>query len=71
MKSPTNLFITADIQGADDDNPFGDGSGYVTFTAIADDAISYKFKILGEEFLASGGIKKDDLKKFRKTLERH
>ena len=50
------LVITAHIQGADDDNPFGDGSGYVTFTAIADDAISYKFKILGEEFLASGGI---------------
>ena len=25
IQSPTNLVITADIQGADDDNPFGDG----------------------------------------------
>ena len=25
IQSPTNLVITADILGADDDNPFGDG----------------------------------------------
>ncbi len=56
IQSPTNLVITADIQGADDDNPFGDGSGYVTFTAVADGAISYKFTISGVEYLASGGI---------------
>ena len=56
IQSPTNLVITADILGADDDNPFGDGSGYVTFTAVADDAISYKFTIAGVEYLASGGI---------------
>ena len=56
IQSPTNLVITADILGADDDNPFGDGSGYVTFTAVADDAISCKFTIAGVEYLASGGI---------------
>ena len=44
--NPSNLSVIADIQGQDNDNPFGDGSGYVTFTAVADGAISYKFTIL-------------------------
>ena len=38
--SPTNLTISASLQGADADNPYGDGSGYVTFTATAADAIT-------------------------------
>lgn len=41
--APSNLSITADIVGADDANPNGDGTGVVTFTASADNAISYSF----------------------------
>ena len=54
--SPTNLTISASIQGADVDNPYGDGSGYVTFTAIAADAITYKFIQDGVEYMVPSGV---------------
>lgn len=41
--APTNLMIEALIENATEDEPFGDGSGRVVFTAKADNAISYKF----------------------------
>ncbi|SDG38102.1 Ig-like domain repeat protein [Psychroflexus sediminis] len=41
--APSNLTVTAELAGADADNPNGDGSGVVTFTANADNAISYSF----------------------------
>ncbi|OAV44499.1 family 16 glycosylhydrolase [Lewinella sp. 4G2] len=41
--APTNLELTTDILGQDDNNPNGDGSGQVTFVAKADDAITYQF----------------------------
>jgi hypothetical protein len=40
--TPNNLAITATIQGADATHPAGDGSGKVTITATATDAITYK-----------------------------
>ena len=43
LTAPTNLVIEADIQGVDNANPYGDGSGLVIFEAYADNAISYKY----------------------------
>lgn len=40
---PSNLTISAEIVGANDENPAGDGSGVVNFVASADNAITYKF----------------------------
>ena len=54
--SPTNLTISAAIQGADADNPYGDGSGYVIFTATAADAITYKFIQNGVEYMEPSGV---------------
>ena len=54
--SPTNLTISASLQGADADNPYGDGSGYVTFTATAADAITYKFIQNGVEYMVPSGV---------------
>ncbi len=44
--TPTNIVITAEIVGQDTSNPdleYGDGSGSVNFTAVADNASSYVF----------------------------
>jgi len=54
--SPTGLTISASLQGADADNPYGDGSGYVTFTATAADAITYKFIRNGVETMVPSGV---------------
>jgi hypothetical protein len=43
INAPSNIDITAEIIGADSENPNGDGSGEVIFTAKADNAISYGF----------------------------
>jgi beta-glucanase (GH16 family) len=40
---PSNLNIEFEVQGQDAANPFGDGSGFVTFKAVADNAITYQF----------------------------
>ena len=41
LTAPTNLAITAVIAGQNTANPNGDGSGDVTFTITADNALSY------------------------------
>lgn len=41
---PTNINITYEIVGQDMDNPNGDGSGLVNFTASADDAITFRYE---------------------------
>ncbi|MEP3837429.1 MAG: family 16 glycosylhydrolase [Algibacter sp.] len=41
--SPTGVTITAEIQGVDADNPNGDGTGFVKFSATAANEISYKY----------------------------
>ena len=54
--NPTNLQVSADIVGADDNNPNGDGSGTVHLTAVADNAITYKFVSNGVETMAPSGM---------------
>lgn len=53
--APSNVQITADIEGQDADNPNGDGSGEVEFTVSAENAISYKFVYNGSETLNPAG----------------
>jgi len=43
LTTPTNVTIAAEIVGVDAANPFGDGSGFVKFTATADNEITYQF----------------------------
>lgn len=43
VETPTNLQVTTEIIGQDEENPFGDGSGEVIFTATADNAVSYQY----------------------------
>ena len=40
---PSNLTLSFEIVGQDVDNPNGDGSGLVNFTATADDALTYRY----------------------------
>lgn len=57
ITSPTNLQISAQIVGQDADNPFGDGSGTVNFTAAADNTITYKYVYNGADAMAPAGTK--------------
>lgn len=41
--APTDFEVSVAIQGQDTDNPDGDGSGFVTFTTSAKNAISYEY----------------------------
>jgi len=43
LVTPSNVTISAEIVGADTDNPNGDGSGLVNFIATADDAMTYRY----------------------------
>lgn len=45
--APSNIEITAEVIGQDVDNPNGDGSGVVNFSANADDALSYTYSYNG------------------------
>lgn len=42
---PSNLVVNITIQGQDDQNPNGDGSGQFSVTATATDAVKYGFKV--------------------------
>ncbi len=53
--APSNIQISAEIVGADANNPNGDGSGVVNFTATADNAVSYKYAFNGVEEVALSG----------------
>ncbi len=55
VNAPANLQLTAEIIGVDADNPFGDGTGVVNFTATADNVITYKYLFEGEEEIAPSG----------------
>ena len=56
IESPTNLQVQVTIAGQDAENPNGDGSGMVNFTATAQNAITYKFIFSdGTEEIAPGG----------------
>lgn len=41
--APANVTLTYEIEGANAENPYGDGSGIVNFTATADHEITYTF----------------------------
>lgn len=41
---PTGVEVTAVIAGADEDNPYGDGSGVVNFTATAQNHITFNYE---------------------------
>ncbi|WP_298492667.1 family 16 glycosylhydrolase [uncultured Algibacter sp.] len=41
--APTGVTISAEVVGVDAENPTGDGSGFVHFTATSNNEISYKF----------------------------
>ena len=53
--APSNIQISAEIVGADANNPNGDGSGAVNFKATADNAVSFKFINEGSEVVALSG----------------
>ncbi|MEO6348495.1 MAG: glycoside hydrolase family 16 protein, partial [Aquaticitalea sp.] len=53
--APTNIVVSADIVGQDADNPYGDGSGVINFSAHADNAITYKFITTGGQQVAPSG----------------
>lgn len=53
--APSNIEITLDVEGQDDANPNGDGTGIVHLTATADNAIAYRVYANGQEFLVPGG----------------
>uniref|UniRef100_A0A2B4RXX3 beta-glucosidase n=1 Tax=Stylophora pistillata TaxID=50429 RepID=A0A2B4RXX3_STYPI len=55
LKNPENLSVTVKIKGTSESQPNGDGSGEVTFTAKADNAITYQFLSGSEEQLFPSG----------------
>ena len=54
--SPSDIVITAEIVGADTNNPYGDGSGSVNFTATASNASSYVYYFDGVASASPSGI---------------
>ncbi|TXF86265.1 family 16 glycosylhydrolase [Neolewinella aurantiaca] len=60
ITAPQNLSVEATITGQTDDAPFGDGSGQVVFTAVADNAITYRYVFSdgSEEIAPSGRLTK-------------
>ena len=43
LKTPSNVSVTFEVVGVDDENPYGDGSGLVNFTATANDEITFNY----------------------------
>jgi hypothetical protein len=57
ITTPSNLEVSFDIVGADENNPYGDGTGIVHFIATANNAINYQFIIDGETAaVSSSGV---------------
>ncbi len=42
--TPSNVTLSYEVAGVDDENPFGDGSGIVNFTATAENAITFNYE---------------------------
>ncbi|MHA7059484.1 glycoside hydrolase family 16 protein [Aquimarina sp. M1] len=55
IKAPSNIQVAIDIVGADANNPNGDGSGTVNFSATADDAISFNYIFNGTATASPSG----------------
>lgn len=56
LDAPSNIKVTYEIMGKSAENPYGDGSGAVKFTATADNAVSFKYIFIDETKVTSGGI---------------
>ncbi len=57
IKSPNNIAIAVTLQGADASHPAGDGSGKVSITVSASNALAYKIYFgNGDSLLTSSGI---------------
>ena len=54
--APSNLVVTAEIVGADEANPYGDGSGSVIFSMSADNALNYRLDHNGTQQMAPSGV---------------
>ncbi|MBJ7881110.1 glycoside hydrolase family 16 protein [Gelidibacter salicanalis] len=54
--APSDLQVQAEIVGKDTDNPFGDGSGVVKFSASAKNALTFKFVTPESQQLAPNGV---------------
>ena len=55
IKTPSSIQVSTSIVGQDDDNPYGDGSGFVDFTVTATNALSYTFYFDGIAVAAPSG----------------
>ena len=54
---PSNLSLSIEIVGSNSDQPNGDGTGVVKFTANATNAVSYSFRFgTGDEKTSSGSV---------------
>ncbi|PIY33880.1 MAG: glucan endo-1,3-beta-D-glucosidase, partial [Bacteroidetes bacterium CG_4_10_14_3_um_filter_42_6] len=58
LVAPTNVSLTYNIVGVDDENPYGDGSGIVNFIATADNEITFNY-VFGDGFdtISANGVK--------------
>ncbi len=53
--APTNIVVTTDVVGQDADNPYGDGTGVINFSASANNAVAYKFVTSGGQQVSPSG----------------
>ncbi|NND78700.1 MAG: glycoside hydrolase family 16 protein [Maribacter sp.] len=53
VTQPSNLNLTITIQGANESNPNGDGSGKISCAATADNAVRYTYSFEGGDLLES------------------
>lgn len=58
--APTNLEVEFVRVGENAENPFGDGTGTVHFSATADDALSFQYSYNGSTTSAPGGLQTYD-----------
>ena len=58
LVAPTNVSLTYNIVGVDDEHPYGDGSGIVNFIATADNEITFNY-VFGDGFdtISANGVK--------------
>ena len=52
---PSNMVVSYELVGADTDNPYGDGSGFVDVTITADNAVAYQVSFNGDVRVAPSG----------------
>lgn len=53
--APSNIVVTTEVVGQDDENPYGDGTGVINFSVNARNAIAYKFVTSGGQQVSPSG----------------